>query len=129
MTTITAPSKSVRITGKVISILVILFSLFDAIMKIIQNKYSMEGSVALGWPASQVQFIGFVLLIATILYAIPRTAVLGAILITAYLGGATAIMIRVAQPFWFSVLFGILTWAGLYLQDNSIRNLIPLRKD
>ncbi|NML39452.1 DoxX family protein [Chitinophaga sp. G-6-1-13] len=129
MTTITAPTKSVRITGKVISILVILFSLFDAIMKIIQNKYSMEGSVALGWPASQVQFIGFVLLIATILYAIPRTAVLGAILITAYLGGAVAIMIRAGQPFWFAVVFGILTWAGLYLQDNSIRNLIPLRKD
>ncbi|MBC9910019.1 DoxX family protein [Chitinophaga varians] len=129
MTTITAPSKPVRITGKVISILVILFSLFDAIMKIIQNKYSMEGSVALGWPASQVQFIGFVLLIATILYAIPRTAVLGAILITAYLGGAVAIMIRAAQPFWFAVLFGILTWAGLYLQDNRIRNLIPLSKD
>ncbi|NLR68263.1 DoxX family protein [Chitinophaga varians] len=129
MTTITAPTKSVRITGKVISIIVILFMLFDAIMKVIQNKYSMEGSVALGWPASQVQFIGFVLLVATILYAIPRTAVLGAILITAYLGGAVAIMIRVAQPFWFAVVMGVLTWAGLYLQDNGVRNLIPLRKD
>ncbi|MGN7823825.1 DoxX family protein [Chitinophaga sp. 22536] len=129
MTTITAPTKSVRITGKVISIIVILFMLFDAIMKVIQNKYSMEGSVALGWPASQVQFIGFVLLVATILYAIPRTAVLGAILITAYLGGAVAIMIRVAQPFWFAVVIGVLTWAGLYLQDNGVRNLIPLRKD
>nr|WP_295870908.1 DoxX family protein [uncultured Chitinophaga sp.] len=129
MATITAPSKSVRITGKVISILVILFALFDAIMKIIRNKYSNEGSEALGWPISQVPFIGYVLLIATILYAIPRTAVLGAILITAYLGGAVAIMLRVGEPFWFPVLFGILTWAGLYLQDNSVRNLIPLRKD
>ncbi|MBC9933233.1 DoxX family protein [Chitinophaga qingshengii] len=128
-TTIPAPAKSVRLTGRIISIIVILFALFDAIMKIIKNHYSMEGSVALGWPASQVQFIGFVLLIATILYAIPRTAVLGAILITAYLGGAVAIMIRVAQPFWFPVLFGILTWAALYLQDNTIRGLIPVRKD
>lgn len=129
MATITAPSKSVRITGKVISIVVILFALFDAIMKIIHNKYSDEGSQNLGWPISQVPFIGYVLLIATILYAIPRTAVLGAILITAYLGGAVAIMLRVGEPFWFPVLFGILTWAGLYLQDNSVRNLIPLRRD
>ncbi|WP_212004433.1 DoxX family protein [Chitinophaga sp. HK235] len=129
MTTTITPSKSARLTGRIISILVILFALVDAIMKVFKAGPSMEGSTALGWPADQVQFIGILLLIGTILYAIPRTAILGAIIITAYLGGAVAIMVRVAQPYWFPVLFGILTWAALYLQDTGLRNMIPMRKD
>ncbi|NSL85791.1 DoxX family protein [Chitinophaga sp. Mgbs1] len=128
MTTINTTSKGMRITGRIITILLILFLLFDAIGKIAENHYSMEGSVALGWPAESVRTIGIVLLLSTILYAIPRTAILGAILVTAYLGGATAIMVRVHMPLYFCVIFGILVWAGLFLQDARLREMIPFKK-
>lgn len=127
MTTQQKPGAAIW-TGRIISILVILFNLVDAIMKIAKAKVSVEGSVALQWPESMVVGIGVALLIATILYAIPKTAVLGAILTTAYLGGAVAIMARVDQPFWFPIVFGILTWAGLYLQYPQVKELIPIRK-
>ncbi|OJV12359.1 MAG: hypothetical protein BGO21_06325 [Dyadobacter sp. 50-39] len=114
--------------GRIISVLCVLFLLVDAIMKVIAHPISMEGSVALGWPADQVQSIGIALLVSTILYIIPRTAILGAILITGYLGGAIAVMVRAEQPIYFAAVFGVLVWAGLYLRDEKIRALIPFRK-
>lgn len=122
-------SKAMLRTGQVIHILCILFLLLDAVMKVIKEKHSIEGSVQLGWPVDGVQGIGITLLICTILYVIPRTAILGAILITGYLGGAIAIMIRAVQPMYFPAIFGVLVWAGLYLKDARLRALIPLRKD
>ncbi|WP_353721182.1 DoxX family protein [Dyadobacter sp. 676] len=116
------------LAGKIISALCILFLLFDAVMKVIKESHSIEGSAALGWPVDQVQNIGIALLISTILYIIPRTAILGAILITGYLGGAIAIMVRVGQPLYFAAVFGVLVWAGLYLRDEKVRQLIPFRK-
>jgi hypothetical protein len=116
------------LAGKIISALCILFLLFDAIMKVIKESHSIEGSAQLGWPVDQVQSIGIVLLISTILYIIPRTAILGAILITGYLGGAIAIMVRAGQPLYFALVFGILVWAGLYLRDENLRKLIPFKK-
>ncbi|TLV03740.1 DoxX family protein [Dyadobacter luticola] len=116
------------LAGKIISGLCILFLLFDAIMKVIKESHSIEGSAQLGWPVDQVQNIGIALLISTILYIIPRTAILGAILITGYLGGAIAIMVRAGQPLYFAAVFGILVWAGLYLRDEKLRELIPLKK-
>lgn len=124
-------SKGMRWTGLIIMILVVLFLLVDAIMKVLETTPSVEGSVQLGWPSEGVQGIGIVLLIATVLYVIPRTAILGAILITGYLGGATAIMIRAnvpGHPYLFPVFMGVLVWAGLYLRDAALRALIPLRK-
>ncbi|MET3876951.1 MULTISPECIES: DoxX family protein [Chitinophaga] len=121
------PSKAANVTGWVITILCVLFLLVDAIMKVIKNIYSMEGSVKLGWPAEQVQGIGFVLLIATILYAIPRTAVLGAILISCYLGGAVAIMSRINEPYYFPVVFGILVWVSLFLRIPALRAVFPVQ--
>jgi hypothetical protein len=120
-------NKSV-LAGKIISALCILFLLFDAIMKVIEESHSMEGSIALGWPAEHVRSIGITLLLSTILYIIPRTAVLGAILITGYLGGAIAVMVAAGQPLYFAAVFGILVWAGLYLRDEKLRELIPFRK-
>ena len=70
--------------------------------------------------------IGVLLLICTLIYAIPRTSILGAILLTAYLGGATVTSLRVGQPIYFPVIFGVLVWAGLYLRDLRLRKLIPL---
>ena len=122
-------SKKAMWTGWIISGLCILFLLFDAIMKIIREAHSIEGSVQLGWPENRVQSIGIVLLIATILYIIPRTAILGAILLTGYLGGAIAIMVRVDKPLYFALVFGVLVWAGLYFRDHKLRQLIPLRKE
>jgi len=104
-----------------------LFLLFDAIMKIIRESHSIEGSVKLGWPDSGIVGLGVLLLICTIFYIIPRTAILGAILITGYLGGAISIMFRVGEPFIFPVIFGILVWAGLWLKDEKLRTLIPFR--
>lgn len=131
MKTETNQSKGMVWTGRIISILVILFLLMDAIMKIIKEEHSMKGSAEVGWPADAVQSIGIVLLIATILYAIPRTAVLGAILLTGYLGGAVAVMIIAnmpGHPYAFPVVIGILMWAGRFLQDEKLRALIPFRR-
>lgn len=122
------PSSKAVLAGKIISALCILFLLFDAIMKIIKESHSIEGSAQLGWPVDQVQSIGIALLISTILYIIPRTAILGAILLTGYLGGAIAIMVRAGQPLYFAAVFGILVWAGLYLRDEKLRKLIPFKE-
>jgi sorbitol-specific phosphotransferase system component IIC len=118
-----------RKAGIVISILCILFLLFDAIMKIIGERHSIEGSAQLGWPVEKVSALGILLLICTVIYAIPRTLILGAILLTAYLGAATAIMVRVGSPFYFPVIFGILVWAGPFLRVPKLRGLIPLTKE
>jgi hypothetical protein len=116
------------LAGKIISALCILFLLVDAIMKVIKHPISVDGSAQLGWPVDQVQNIGIALLISTILYIIPRTAILGAILLTGYLGGAIAIMVRAGQPLYFALTFGVLVWAGLYLRDEKLRKLIPFEK-
>jgi hypothetical protein len=90
----------------------------------------VEGTVKLGYPVSVILGLGIVLLASTLLYIIPRTAVLGAILLTGYLGGAVASNVRV-QGGWFAILFpvffGALIWGGLYLRDARLRALIPLR--
>lgn len=101
-------------------------------MKVIKAELSMKGSAELNWPMEAVQGIGIVLLLATILYAVPRTAVLGAIVLTGYLGGAVAVMIVAnvpGHPYFFPVVFGILVWAGQFLRDEKLRKLIPFRKD
>lgn len=122
-------SKPMLITGRIIRWLVIAFMLFDASIKIAQIKPAIEGSVKLGYPAGEVLPLGIVLLGCVVLYAIPRTAVLGAILLTGYFGGATATQVRVQDPWLvFPVFLGVLTWFGLFLGDARIRSLIPLRR-
>lgn len=122
------PSKSANITGWVITILCVLFLLVDAGMKIVKAAVSVQGSVQLGWPETQVQGIGIVLLLATILYAIPRTAVLGAVFVSCYLGGAVAVMSRLNAPYYFPIVFGILIWVSLFLRIPALRTLFPLNK-
>lgn len=119
-----AESKKTIWTGRVITILCVLFLLFDAIMKIIKERHSIEGSAALGWPVDAIQALGIVLLISTILYVIPRTAFFGALLITGYLGGAIAIMVRIGSPYYFPVIFALLVWCGLALRDARLRAYI-----
>jgi hypothetical protein len=121
-------SKKMVWTGRVISALVILFLLVDSGGKVARFAPYLEGTVKVGYPASLVVPIGIVLLICTVVYAIPHTSVLGAILLTGYLGGATATHVRVSQPFWFPIMMGVLAWAGLFLREERLRALIPLRR-
>jgi DoxX-like family len=122
-------SKARLWTGRVIIGICTLFLLFDAITKVFRERHTIEACSTLGWPPETIQPLGFVLLICTILYVIPRTAVLGAILLTAWLGGATAVQVRIGYPVYFSVVFGILVWLGLWLRDARLSWHLPTRRD
>jgi hypothetical protein len=124
----TAPVSKLVWVGRVISALMTLFMLFDAGLKIFKVPAAVEGTVRLGYSDGLLLPIGLAALVCVLLYAIPRTAVLGAILLTGYLGGATATQVRVHDPwFIFPVFLGALVWAGLYFRDVRVRGLIPLR--
>lgn len=116
-------SKPALWTGRIVSGIIILFLLLDSIMKIIMEHHYVEGTRQAGFSISLVQPIGYVLLIITILYIIPRTALSGAVLLTAYLGGAVAIMIQQGQSFLFPIIFCILAWVGLYFRSAKLRSL------
>jgi hypothetical protein len=123
-------SKGMLWTGRVISTIFALFMLMDAVMKLIQPEAVVKGTVELGYPQSSITGMGIVLLISTVLYMIPRTAVLGAILLTGYLGGAVATHVRVSAgliTILFPVIFGVMIWLGLFLRDSRLRALVPLR--
>lgn len=110
-------------TGRVISVLMILFLLFDGLTKVIKQRQVMTAAAQLGFPGYTMPLIGGILLFCTLLYAIPRTSVLGAVLLTGYLGGAVATQLRVGNPAFetcFPVIFGALTWAGLFLRQNRL---------
>jgi hypothetical protein len=118
-------------TGRVISGLAVLFLLFDGVTKVMKVAPVLQASAQLGFPVSLIVAIGAVLLICTVIYAIPSTSILGAILLTGYLGGAVAVQARIGNPLFetlFPVIFGVLVWAGIVLRDNRLRTLIPLRK-
>ncbi len=121
-------SRATRITAKTIRIICILFLLFDSIAKIIRESHSVGGTIELGWPDQSVQFLGIILFVCTALYAYQRTSILGAILLTGYLGGAIATMVRVGEPLYFSLIFGIMVWVPLFLNNQKLRSLIPLNK-
>jgi hypothetical protein len=116
--------------GRIISGLPALFLLVDAIMKFIKPAPVVQETLRLGYPESVIIGLGAVLLVSTILYLIPKTSILGAILITGYLGGAVATHVRMGEgwfPIVFPVVFGALLWAGLWLRDRRLQELLPLR--
>lgn len=112
--------------------LMILFMLFDSIAKLALESHVIAATTQIGYPLHAIRPIGAIGLVCTLLYAIPRTSILGAILLTAYLGGAVASKVRIDDPLFSSVLFGVyfgvLVWGGLYLRDGRLRTLIPLRR-
>lgn len=119
--------------GWTLSALAILFLAMDAVMKLLALPVVLRASEALGFPgADMARTLGIILAICTVLYAFPRTAVLGAVLLTAYLGGAIATHVRAGSPLFTHVLFGvyvaIFVWAGLYLRDAALPAMFPLRK-
>jgi hypothetical protein len=124
-------SKKMIWVGRVLSAIPILFLLFDSVMKLMRIAPVLEAMAKLGYPGGLARAIGIVLLVCVVLYAIPRTSVLGAILLTGYLGGAVASHLRVGDPIFSHALFptyvGILIWAGLYFRDERVRALVPLR--
>ncbi len=126
-----AVSKKGLWAGRILSGLVVLFLIPDAIIKFIKPAPVIDAFARLGWPMSTSVTLGILLLLCTALYAIPRTSVLGAVLLTAYLGGAVATHLRVGDPLFSHVLFptylGIMLWLGLYLREGRLRALIPLR--
>ena len=116
------------LVGRGVSALVVLFMLFDGFGKVAVERHVVAAMAELGWPAGQTVTLGVVILVCTVLYAVPRTAVLGAILLTGFLGGATAAKARLEDAsLLFSVAMGILTWLGLYLRDGRLRDLVPFR--
>ena len=118
-------------TGRIISALVVLFLLFDGVTKVMKVRAVLDASAQLGYPVSTIVGIGITLLVCTAFYVIPQTSVLGAILLTAYLGGAVATQVRVGNPMFetlFPIIFGALLWAGIFLREGRLGALIPLRK-
>ena len=118
--------------GRIMSGLVVLFLAFDGVIKLVPLDVVVETSRQLGIPEHLARTLGILTLIGTALYAIPRTAVLGAIMLTGYLGGAIYVHLRADSPLFshtlFGVYLGLLIWGGLYLRDPLVQALIPLRR-
>jgi DoxX-like family len=122
-------SKTMTRTGHVLSTVAVLFLLMDVTMKLLALPVVMQTSAQLGWAGTPhtARTLGAILLICTALYVFPRTSILGAILLTGYLGGAVSTHLRVSSPLLthtlFGVYLGVLVWAGLYLRDERLRAL------
>lgn len=115
-------------TGRVLSALPVLLLVFSSVMKLVQPPGFADGLAHLGIPLSQATGLGLLELGCTLVYLVPRTSVLGAILLTGYLGGATAIHVRVGDPFFGPVLLGVMLWGGLFLRDARLRALLPFQR-
>lgn len=116
------------LAGRIITGFAALFLLADGVLRTVRFAPYVQGTVQFGYPEHLATPIGLVLVACTLLYLLPRTAVPGAILLTGYLGGATATHVRVEDPnFLFAATFGVLVWAGLYLRDPRLRALVSLR--
>lgn len=121
-------SRRARWAGRIVSGVPAAFLLFDAALKLAKPPFVVEGTVRLGYPAGVIVPLGVVLLASTLLYLLPRTSALGAILLTGYLGGAVATHVRVGDPLASHVLFpvyvGVLLWVGLWLRDARLRAFV-----
>lgn len=119
-------------TGRILSGLVVLFLLFDGAIKLVPIDAVTDSLTQLGYPVDLARGLGILVLVCTLLYVVPRTSVLGAILLTGLLGGAIATHLRVGSPIFSHLLFGaylgVMVWGGLFLRDERVRALIPLRR-
>ena len=123
-------SKTMTYAGWTLSVIVILFLIMDLAMKFMRLPIVLTTTEQLGWPTSSVTTLAVLLLISTALYAFPRTSVLGAILLTGYLGGAVDTHVHAGHGLFemlFPVIFGALLWGGLVLRDERLRLLVPWR--
>ena len=113
--------------GRIVSAIPVLMLIFSAVLKLMKPAEVLTEFGRLGYQESAVIGIGILELLCTVVYVIPRTSILGAILLTGYLGGATATHVRISDVFIWPVLLGVLVWAGLWLRDARIRALIPIK--
>ena len=115
-------------TGRILSGIAVLFLAFDACMKVLMLPAAVEGTTQLGYPAGSLFGIGIVQVVCLVLYLVPRTAPIGAVLWTGYLGGAVATHVRVGNPLFSHILFpvyvAVLLWAGLWLRDARVKALV-----
>jgi len=123
-----AVSRGLWWSGFVLSLLTVLFILFSAAGKFAKPEGIEENVLPLGWRMDQLTTLGIIEVACIILYAIPQTAVLGAVLLTAYLGGATATHLRIGEPVFIPIIIGIFAWVGLYLREPRLWPLAPIRK-
>ncbi|UGY19686.1 DoxX family protein [Bradyrhizobium septentrionale] len=127
-------SKPARITGRVMSGVVVLFLLFDGAIKLVPLPVVTETMDKMGYGASDTlaRSLGIITIVCTLLYSVPPTSILGAILLTGYLGGAIASHVRIDSPLFTHTLFGLylglMAWGGLYLRDGNLRALLPFRR-
>lgn len=118
-------------TGRVFSTLAVLFFVMDGVMKLFKPAVVVTATVGLGFPESEIVGIGVILLICTALYAMPRTSILGAVLLTGYLGGAIASKVRIHAPLFdvcFAVIFAAFVWGGLWLRNPRLQAILPLQR-
>lgn len=124
-------SKNRLWAGRILSGLAVAFMLFDGVIHVLQPPPVVQGFATLGFPLGVAVPLGIIEIVFVVLYVIPRTSVLGAILLTGYLGGAIAAQVRVSAPMFSTTLFPIyvafFVWGGLYLRDRRLRTLIPFR--
>lgn len=124
-----AVSKTALWVGRVMSALPVLLILFGSVVKLMRTAAVIEGFARTGVPERLIVPVGIIEMICVVVYVIPQTAVLGAILMTGLLGGATITTLRVGDPTYpMPVIFGMMAWGGLYLRDVRLRELIPIRK-
>lgn len=124
----TPVSKKMLWAGYIASGAPALLLIFSGVMKLLLPEGMPQEFARLGYPLNTALGIGVVEILCAIVYLIPRTSVLGAILLTGYLGGATATHVRIGDIFLMPIIVGVVLWAGLYLRDPQVRALIPLRK-
>ncbi len=122
------PSKAIWWIGLILSVLPVALLLYSASFKLLKPGEVNEMMAEQGWPDAIAVPLGVVELASTVLYIIPQTAVLGAILLTGYLGGAVATHVRMSEAFVMPVAVGVVLWLGLYLRDARLRKLLPWRR-
>jgi hypothetical protein len=129
--TVESSAKKRSIAGYVLTGLVAAFLTFDTVMKLLQLAPAVQGTTELGYPAGTVVVIGAIELVCLVLYLVPRTSVLGALVLTGYLGGAIATHVRVGSPLpthtLFPIYVALMVWGGLYLRESRLRQLLPFR--
>jgi DoxX-like family len=124
-----SPSKAALWTGRVMSALPVLMILFGSVVKLMRLPSVVEAFTRIGVPERLILPVGTIELLCCVIYVIPQTAVLGAILMTGLLGGATITGLRIGDPSYpLPVILGMLAWGGLFMRDPRLRELIPLRK-
>lgn len=125
-------SKTRLWTGRILTAIAVLFMLFDSVTKLLRVDAVMKASAQLGFTPGDITAIGAILMLCVIVYVVPRTSILGAILLTGYFGGAVATNLRMGTPLFsnilFPVYFGIIVWAGLFLREQRVSRIFFLRK-